>query len=458
VSSVLIWVRRFSDALVRLFFMRRYRVFISYSRRHADLAKDFYGILFTMQEPFLDERSIKPGDDWQRELDFAVARCSHVLVLWCIHAEESHYVQQEIETALLTRRRIVPIVIGDHPLPPHLRRFQGIPHSFAKFCLRDGTAHPSATPRTDAPEGEAPIVRAFAYETRELLRSDWRHDSARVHRNRSLFLLPLIALGSLSIYHNEASRLARPAGHSFVECAKDCPEMVVVPTGTFIMGSPISEPGRRENEGPQQKITIRIGGRFAVSKFQVTFSEWDACAADGACPVVADDGFGRGNRPVINVSWDDARQYAAWLSRKTTRRYRLLTEAEFEYAARAGTSTAYPWGATIGEGNANCEGCGNHLARAETMPVGSFKPNGFGLFDMQGNVFQWVEDCYVDTLEGMPPDGAARLSGDCSHRVARGGSWASTPDFLRSASRVGIPTAYHFTNVGFRVGTTLWQW
>src|SRR6185295_13805483 len=129
---------------------------------------------------------------------------------------------------------------------------------------------------------------------------------------------------------------------------------------------------------------------FAVSKFDVTFDDWDACMTTGGCPHegrASDFGRGRGNRPVIFVSWDDARAYIAWLSRMTGKPYRLLTEAEYEYAARAGTQTSYPWGDEIGKNNANCNGCGSQWDGRGTTPVGSFSPNRFGLFDMVGNVY-----------------------------------------------------------------------
>jgi Sulfatase-modifying factor enzyme 1/TIR domain len=167
---------------------------------------------------------------------------------------------------------------------------------------------------------------------------------------------------------NIAQEQALKPGDSFRECAKDCPEMVVVPAGSFAMGSPATEKGRYPNEGPQHEVTIK---RFAVSKFEVTWDDWDACVKYGDCPQVNDSGFGRGTRPVINISWDDAQKYAAWFSMMTDRPYRLLTEAEWEYAARAGSTTAYFWGDEIGEGNANCSGCGGQWGDRGTSPVES---------------------------------------------------------------------------------------
>ena len=165
--------------------------------------------------------------------------------------------------------------------------------------------------------------------------------------------------------------------------------------------------------------------------------------------------LGRGTRPVINVSWDDAQQYVAWFSKMTGRPYRLLTEAEWEYAARAGSTTAYFWGDEIGKGNANCTGCGSQWDNRQTSPVGSFKPNAFGLYDMAGNVWQWVQDCYHDNYDGAPTDGSAWTIGDCSRRVVRGGSWYNDPQDLRSANRLWFSTDGRMPHIGFRLGRTL---
>jgi formylglycine-generating enzyme required for sulfatase activity len=253
-----------------------------------------------------------------------------------------------------------------------------------------------------------------------------------------------------------AERALNP-GDVFRECAKDCPEMVVVPAGEFMMGSPANEEDRFDNEddgnGHQHKVTITRP--FAVSKFDVTFANWDACVSVGGCPQAGDADWGRGTRPVINVTWDDAQTYVAWLSRMTGKTYRLLTEAEWEYATRAGKETAYFWGDTVGKENANCNGCGSRWDGRQTSPVGSFKPNAFGLYDMAGNVFQWVQDCYHDNYNGAPTDGSVWTAGDCSRHVARGGSWIISPRKLRSANRNRSPTDYRLYDLGLRVGRTL---
>jgi formylglycine-generating enzyme required for sulfatase activity len=249
----------------------------------------------------------------------------------------------------------------------------------------------------------------------------------------------------------DAERALRP-GDAFRECAKGCPEMVIVPAGEFIMGSAIDEEERLTNEGPKHQVTI--ARPFAVSRFEVTFDDWDTCVSVGFCPWADDDGMGRGTRPVIYLSWDDARQYVAWLSQMTGKTYRLLTEAEWEYAARAGTTTAYYWGDEIGNNNANCDGCGSRWDNLQISPVGSFKPNAFGLYDMLGNVSEWVEDCYWRDYVGAPTDGSAR-TGDCKLRVVRGGSWTSLPQSLRSANRAKLIAGNRGGDLGFRVGRTI---
>lgn len=250
----------------------------------------------------------------------------------------------------------------------------------------------------------------------------------------------------------QAERGLKP-GDSFRECAKDCPEMIVLPAGGFTMGSPASEPYRSDSEGPQHKVTI--ARPFAVSKFDVTFADWDACVSVGGCEQVSDSGMGRSMKPVINVSWDDAQRYVEWLSRMTGKPYRLLTEAEWEYAVRAGTTTAYYWGDQIGKGNADCVGCSSKWDNQQTSPVGSFNPNAFGLFDMSGDVWQSVQDCDHENYDGAPADASAWTSGECNRRVIRGGSWFDASQTLRSANHSRVPPGFRNGALGIRVGRTL---
>jgi formylglycine-generating enzyme required for sulfatase activity len=170
---------------------------------------------------------------------------------------------------------------------------------------------------------------------------------------------------------------------------------------------------------------------------------------------VSDVGWGRGPRPAINVSWHDAQTYVKWLFRITGKQYRLLSGAEYEYAARAGTRTAYPWGDEIGKGEANCNGCGSKWDGKLTAPVGSFAANSFGLYDMVGNVWEWTDDCWNPSYQDAPADGSPWTSGDCSVRVIRGGSWINNPSNLRSAFRTGSSAGSLGNDRGFRVARTL---
>ena len=243
-------------------------------------------------------------------------------------------------------------------------------------------------------------------------------------------------------------------GEVFRDCM-DCPEMVVVPEGSYTMGSPPDEPERWDDEGPRHRVTI--ARPFAVGRFEVTFARWDACLRAGGCShSPGDEGWGRSNRPAINVSWNDAREYVDWLSTKTGRKYRLLTEAEWEYAARAWTQTRYYWGDEPGRDRANCGQCGGRWGGTKTTPPASFPPNGFGLFDMLGNVWEWVEDCGHPDYSGAPSDGSAWLKpGDCRLRMLRGGSWEDPASRTRSAIRYWEFAETRRNVIGFRVARTL---
>jgi formylglycine-generating enzyme required for sulfatase activity len=244
-------------------------------------------------------------------------------------------------------------------------------------------------------------------------------------------------------------------GEIFRDCA-ECPEMVIVPAGSFTMGSPKSERYRIHVEGPQHRVTF--SRPFAVGRFAVTFDEWDACVAHGGCndykPFDAD--WGRGKRPVIHVSWDDAQAYISWLKGKTGRNYHLLSEAQREYVTRAGTTTPYWLGSSISTSQANYNGeetSGQY--RKQTVPVDSFEPNPWGLFQVHGNVWEWTEDCWNDTYRGAPTDGSAWASGDCNSAVIRGGAWNTRSAGLRSAFRNLYLKDKRFPRVGFRVARTL---
>ena len=233
-----------------------------------------------------------------------------------------------------------------------------------------------------------------------------------------------------------------------------CPELTVVPPGAFRMGD--LSGGGDADEHPVREVTIPRA--FAIARYETTFAEWDACVVAGACRKgVGDIGFGRGRRPAMLVTWRDAQDYARWLSSRTQRPYRLPSEAEWEYAARAGSSTRYPWGDEVGRGRANCEECGPPWDGAKTAPVGSFPANAFGVHDMVGNVYEWVADCGRESYAGAPSDGSVQEPGDgaCAWRMMRGGSWCSLPRASRPANRVRVPDVFHDIHVGFRVARSL---
>lgn len=258
--------------------------------------------------------------------------------------------------------------------------------------------------------------------------------------------------------------------------------MVVLPAGRFTMGSPATEPGRNDNESPQTDVDV---ASFAIGQTDVTRGQWAEYVADTNRP----DGLGcaysglpkeqaataswrhlgftqRDDEPVVCISWSEAQGYVDWLSRKTGRHYRLPTEAEWEYAARGGSTTIYPWGDQASHDYANYgaeECCTGAISGRDvwtnTSPVKSFAPNAFGLYDMIGNAWQWTQDCYAPTLAGRPKDASASDTPDCKFRVARGGTWGDTPSLIRSASRNYAPPPrlvvkdYRSAGFGVRVAT-----
>ena len=229
------------------------------------------------------------------------------------------------------------------------------------------------------------------------------------------------------------------------------PEMVEIPGGRFRMGC-VSGRDCYNDEQPVHEVRVE---RFELSKYEVTFEEYDRFTSATGRARADDEGWGRGRRPVIHVSWEAAVAYTRWLSQQTGQRYRLPSEAEWGYAARAGTETAYNWGNEIGRNRANCDGCGSSWDKRQTAPVGSFAPNGWGLHDMHGNVWEWVQDCWNDSYGGAPTNGSAWESGDCSLRVLRGGSWLISPRDLRSAFRRWSTASFRYGFFGFRVARTV---
>ncbi len=225
------------------------------------------------------------------------------------------------------------------------------------------------------------------------------------------------------------------------------PDMIELPGGSFRMGC-VSGKGCQDDEKPVHEVEIRP---FAIGRYEVTFEEYDRYAEVTGRKRPDDEGWGRGRRPVINVSWDDATAYAQWLSERTGRRYRLPSESEWEYAARAGTETEYWWGDGLGKNRANCARCGSEWDNKQTAPVGSFEPNPWDLYDTAGNVWEWARDCWHPSYHGAPVDGSSWESGDCTGRVVRGGSWDIGSVYVRSATRDRFRPDIASSGLGFRL-------
>jgi formylglycine-generating enzyme required for sulfatase activity/class 3 adenylate cyclase len=222
------------------------------------------------------------------------------------------------------------------------------------------------------------------------------------------------------------------------------PEMIPLRGGAFAMGS-----NEDISEKPVHQVTIKP---FAISKYPITVREWNECAAAKACTFAA---TGKGDAPITNVSWSDAKQFVAWLAGATQKPYRLPSEAEWEYAARGDTQTKYWWGDQLKPGMANCKNCTDTASAEQPVKVGSFKPNPFGLYDMGGGVDQWVEDCWHKTYQGVPSDGSPWSAGDCSSHVIRSGSWKNDAMYVRPANRGNYDTNVRYPTHGFRVALSL---
>jgi formylglycine-generating enzyme required for sulfatase activity len=495
----------------------KYRAFISYS--HADtnwakwlqrgleafkIDKDLAGretargaIPESLRPIFRDREDFTAGEALPEQTLAALDASSALIVVCSPDSNHSHYVNEEIR-AFKSRhpsRSLIPLIVAGKPDDPMQECFPP-PLKFKFDTKGHVTKEKSELLAADArDEGDGKdlalakvIAGLLGLSPDEVFRRAERERRAAIRRRRRVQIgfgaLGWLLLAGLVAWINqnylmeqwrwfstirpymlsqfrphvltaEAEQALKP-GDTFRECAKDCPEMVVLPAGMFVMGSPLDEKGRHESEGPQHEVTI--SKPFAVSKFEVTFDNWEACVSYGDCPVVGDSGFGRGQQPVINLSWADAQHYVAWLVRMTGKAYRLLSEAEWEYAARAGTQTTYSWGNELGEGNANCKGCGSQWDDQQTAPVGSFAANAFGLHDLHGNVFEWVEDVWHDGYQGAPSDGSVWIeAGDVGRRRLRGGSWDYPPENLRSAARAWFHPDERDGSIGFRLARTLDQ-
>ena len=278
----------------------------------------------------------------------------------------------------------------------------------------------------------------------------------------------LLPVGDAAFAAKFAAEMGEPLADRLFRDCEDCPQMIAIPPGTFTMGSPESEKGRKSSEGPQRDVTIAYA--IAASQHEITWANWETCVAGGGCQgtdphePLREALWGTGNRPLIHVSWHDAQDYITWLNTQIedANPYRLLTEAEWEYAARAGTTGPFHTGATITGAEANYNATRVYSSEAkgdyprQPLPVGSYAPNAFGLYDMHGNVAEWTADCYYPSPLGLPTDGSAAPSdGGCNSRVLRGGSWEKVPSYIRSARREGKSDGTRMDNIGFRIARDL---
>ena len=432
-------------------------VFISYAREDRPMAARLAHHLEAGGRTVWWDREILPGKDFAELIAAELARAKAVVVIWSPASAASGWVRDEAREGL-EREVLVPVLAGVEAPPLGFRSLHAVD-------LGDwtGGTHPGLTDielaidalRTGVPVGDRPEL-----PPPEPVPS--RERALRVRPVLGLGLAVALGLGgwlllpSLLEWRDNPERPPLPepgAGDPlprFQDCP-DCPEMVALPAGTFTMGASWWDRDAQSDERP--RVTVRVDRPFAIGRTEVTFAEWEACLAGGGCGgrLPDDAGFGRGQRPAIDVAWTDAQAYVAWLRQRTGRPYRLPSEAEWEYACRAGTTTAYPFGDAIGPALANYD-----RQRAGTREVASYPPNPWGLYDLNGNVWEWVEDVWNDGHGGHPGDAAARSGGpDPQEHVIKGGSWDDRDRRVRCASRNGMDDTHRENEIGFRVALPL---
>jgi formylglycine-generating enzyme required for sulfatase activity len=446
------------------------KVFINYRRE--DSASDAGRINDRLERElgreslFIDVDTIPYGMDFVEVLGVGVAKCDVLLAIigsrWLEALNrrldsEDDFVRIEIAAALKRNIPVIPILLDGAPMP----KAERLPDDLKALARRHALDVRYASFHADM-EKLVRRLRGTSAPTPAPPAARSRDDEWRAEGRMKI---------DAPIFHGAPGGWFLP-GAGNLEWFKDHelgPEMVVVPAGEFIMGSSPFEIAalkeysdcRCEREGPRRVVTI--SAPFAAGRCAVTFDEWDACVAEGGCKG-KDPGLGRGRRPVVAVSWKEAQAYVAWLSRKTGKTYRLLTEAEWEYVARAGTTSAFWWGDTISttqanyNGNCTFRGSAKGEYRQVTVPVDSFQPNPWGLYNVHGNVWEWVEDTWRSDYKGAPADGSAWVQRNCDGvpRGMRGGSYQVGPGFLRAAYRGYYPTANDDAapSLGFRVART----
>jgi formylglycine-generating enzyme required for sulfatase activity len=486
----------------------RYRAFISYSHADTDWAKWLHrglesfridkelvgrstatGTIPPALRPIFRDRDDFTAGHTLNEQTLAALDASAALIVLCSPASaKSHYVNEEIRLfkSRHATRPVIPLIVDGKPDDAELECFP----SALKFKIdakgrvtKKSVEVLAADARNDGDGKDLALAKVIAgllgLSSDDVFRRAERERRAATRRRRRVqalvgLLALLLALGGLGwlkqAYLREqshwrwtmlpdvltaaAERKLKP-GVEFTECKNGCPSMVVLPAGSFMMGS--KEEASPANERPQHGVTI--AKPFAAGKYEVTVGEWQTCVEAGACPPY--DWSGLSDMPMAKVTWDEAVQYVAWLSRVTGKPYRLLSEAEWEYAVRAGTTTLY----SFGDDEAELRGYAWYKdnAKGRSHFAGLLKPNGFGLHDMHGNVAEYVQDCFHNSYDGAPGDGTPWMSGATpasrcgKYRVFRGGAWNDGAGNVRSASRSLFTHDQGANEIGFRVARDLAQ-
>lgn len=394
-------------------------IFLCYSRSDCEIADKLVGRLRApdLGWSVFQDVNTHVGRRWHKEIERELHAARAVVVLWSAISRDSDYVLEEAEYG--KRKDIL--------FPAFIERVE-FPYGFGRIQTADlvdwgGEEHP----------GLDQLLQSLALHLDDAPGAEFAPAAA-----------PKLQMP--------------PLGTTFCDTLRDGgegPLMIEIPAGHFMMGSPPDEPERQEREGPQHPV--RIARPFALGVHAVTFDDYDRFAAATGTIHPKDQGWGRATRPVLNVSWEDARTYCAWLADQSGQSYRLPSEAEWEYACRAGSTTPFSFGERLSAAQANFDsnyiynGSAKAEHRKKSQPVGSFPPNAFGLHDMHGNVWEWCQDAWFDSYNGAPQDGSAWEAKTACFRVLRGGSWYSGPRNCRTANRDSGPTDYRSDFIGFRV-------
>jgi len=432
-----------------------HKIFISYRR---DDSADVTGRIndrlrthFAKDEIFTDVDNIPFGADFRSHIDEAVSQCQVLLAVigrnWLTQKnargglrlhDQADFVRVEIESALRRKIPVIPLLVHGIEMPP----VDELPESIQDLAFRNGVAI-----RRD-PDFHSDMDRLISG-----VESLFGSDPKRQKVAKAVAAQAVVQqIEPLTVFQDELKKGGKG------------PKMVVIPAGSFLMGSPEGEFKRRVSEGPQHSVDFAEA--FALGQTAVTFAEYDRFAKATGRQLPSDENWGRGSRPVINVSWNDAQAYAKWLSEQTKEQYRLPSEAEWEYACRAGTNMPFSSGEVIVTDQINYNGNSPYRGddskgeyRKQTVPVATLLANPWGLYEMHGNIWEWTADCWHRNYTDAPYDGTAWLEGlnaECNRRVIRGGAWCDKADLMRSATRSRSTISRIFYELGFRLVKVFW--